>query len=240
MSPNQAHLASKWRMPQFSEKLKESMESTRSSLLNSSLVYVMHHSMARGKETEDTDREKFSREAMTYLDHLYRVAHYLAKGSDEAKDLVQETYSRALGSYKQFTPGTNMKAWLTTILYNFFFHHRNQKKKWLSVEDNFAEDEGPSDYWEQVPTENPGPEIHILLKELKEKITEVLNKIPEEFRLPIILVVMGDFSYEEAADILSCPLGTIRSRLSRGRKLIYKQLKGYIGIEAKAERKNEV
>jgi RNA polymerase sigma-70 factor (ECF subfamily) len=193
----------------------------------------MHHSMARGKEIEDTEREKFSREAMTHLDHLYRVAHYLAKESDEAKDLVQETYSRALGSYKQFTPGTNMKAWLITILYNFFFHQRNQKKKWLSVEDNFAENEERSDYWEQVPTENLGPEIHILLKELKEKITEVLNKIPEEFRLPIILVVMGDFSYEEAAEILSCPLGTIRSRLSRGRRLIYKQLRGYMGIEEK-------
>jgi RNA polymerase sigma-70 factor (ECF subfamily) len=196
--------------------------------------------MARGEETRDKEREKFSHEAMTHLDHLYRIALYLAKESNEAKDLVQETYSRALGSYMQFTPGTNMKAWLTTILYNFFFHHCNQKKKWLSAEDNFGEDGGPSDYWEQVPTENPGPETHILLKELKGKITDVLNKIPEEFRLPIILVVMGDFSYEEAAEILSCPLGTIRSRLSRGRRLIYKHLKGYMGIEEKEERKNEV
>ena len=233
MSGNQAHVAAKWRISPFPERLKESLGSRRSSLLNSNLVYVMPHSMARGKETEDTERAKFSHEAMTHLDHLYRVAHYLAKGSDEAKDLVQETYSRALGSYKQFTPGTNMKAWLTTILYNFFFHHRNQKKKWLSVEDKIVEDGGPSDYWEQVPNENPGPEIHMLIKELKEKITEVLNKIPEEFRLPIILVVMGDFSYEEAAAILSCPLGTIRSRLSRGRRLIYKQLQGYMGIEEK-------
>ena len=193
--------------------------------------------MAQGKETGDTEKEKFSHEAMTHLDHLYRVALYLAKESNEAKDLVQETYSRALGSYKQFTPGTNMKAWLTTILYNFFFHYHNEKKKWISVEDSFAEDEGPSDYCEQMPTENPGPETHILLKELKGKITDVLNKIPEEFRLPIVLVVMGDFSYEEAAEILSCPVGTIRSRLSRGRRLIYKQLKGYIGVEETVERK---
>jgi len=205
--------------------------------LNSGIVYVMHHCMARGKETRNEEKEKFSHEAMTHLDHLYRVALYLAKESNEAKDLVQETYSRALGSYKLFTPGTNMKAWLTTILYNFFFHHRNEKKKWISVENNFEEDEGPSDYCEQVPTENPGPEALMLLKELKGKIADVLNKIPEEFRLPIVLVVMGDFSYEEAAEILSCPLGTIRSRLSRGRRLIYKQLKGYIGIEEKVERK---
>jgi RNA polymerase sigma-70 factor, ECF subfamily len=197
----------------------------------------MHHSMARGKETMDEAKEKFSHEATTYLDHLYRVALYLAKESNEAKDLVQETYSRALGSYKQFIPGTNMKAWLTTILYNFFFHHRNQKKKWISLENNFKEDEGPSDYWEQVPTENPGPETHILLKELKGKITDVLDKIPEEFRLPIILVVMGDFSYAEAAEILSCPVGTIRSRLFRGRKLVYKELREYMGIKEKSERK---
>ena len=193
--------------------------------------------MRRGKDTRDKEKEKFSHEAMTHFDHLYRVALYLAKESNEAKDLVQETYSRALGSYKQFTPGTNMKAWLTTILCNFFFHDRNQKKKWLSVKDSFAQDEEPSDYWEQLPTENPGPETQMLLKELKGKITDVLNKIPEEFRLPIILVIMGGFSYEEAAEILSCPVGTIRSRLFRGRKLVYKELRGYMGIKEKSERK---
>ena len=203
----------------------------------SSLVYVMHHCMARGKETGDTEKEEFSHEAMTHLDHLYRVALYLAKESNEAKDLVQETYSRALGSYKQFTPGSNLKAWLTTILCNFFFHDRNQKKKWLSVKDSFAQDEEPSDYWEQVPTENPGPETQMLLKEMKRQITDVLNKIPEEFRLPIILVIMGGFSYAEAAEMLSCPVGTIRSRLFRGRKLVYKELKEYIGIKEKSERK---
>jgi RNA polymerase sigma-70 factor, ECF subfamily len=193
--------------------------------------------MPRGKETSDKEKEKFCHEAMTHLDHLYRVALYLAKESNEAKDLVQETYSRALGSYGQFTPGSNLKAWLTTILCNFFFHDRNQKKKWLSVEDNFGQDEEPSDYWEKIATENPGPETQMLLKELKEEITDVLNTIPEEFRLPIILVIMGDFSYAEAAEILSCPVGTIRSRLFRGRKLVYKELKGYMGIKEKSERK---
>jgi RNA polymerase sigma-70 factor, ECF subfamily len=193
--------------------------------------------MPRGKETSDKEKEKFCHEAMTHLDHLYRVALHLAKESNEAKELVQETYSRALGSYKQFTPGSNIKAWLTTILCNFFFHDRNQKKKWLSVEDNFGQDEEPSDYWEQIATENPGPETQMLLKELKGKITDVLNKIPEQFRLPIILVIMGDFSYAEAAEILSCPVGTIRSRLFRGRKLVYKELKGYMDTQEKSERK---
>jgi RNA polymerase sigma-70 factor, ECF subfamily len=192
--------------------------------------------MPRGEDTSDKEKENFCHEAMTHVDHLYRVALYMAKESNEAKDLVQETYSRALASYKQFTPGTNMKAWLTTILCNFFFHDRDQKKKWLSVEDSYGSDEEPSDYWE-IATENPGPESQMLLKELKGKITDVLNKIPEEFRLPIILVVMGDFSYEEAAEMLACPVGTIRSRLFRGRKLVYKELKEYMGIKKKSERK---
>ncbi len=187
--------------------------------------------MPQEKETRNEGREKFCDESMAYLDHLYRVALYLAKESTEAKDLVQETFARALASYEQFTPGTNMKAWLTTILYNLFFHHHKQKKRWIAVEDDFTENDGHSDYWERVPTEAPGPESHILLKELQGKISDVLRKLPEEFRLPLILVVMGDFSYQEAAKILSCPVGTIRSRLSRARKMIYEQLKGYLAIK---------
>jgi RNA polymerase sigma-70 factor (ECF subfamily) len=192
--------------------------------------------MPRPDETRDKEKEKFCHEAMAHLNHLYRVALYMAKESNESKDLVQETYSRALGSYKQFTPGSNMKAWLTTILCNLCFHDRNQKKKWVSL-DSVAHDEESSDCWNQVATENPGPESQMLLKELRGQITDVLKKIPEEFRLPIILVIMGDFSYEEAAEILSCPVGTIRSRIFRGRRLVYKELKEYMGIKEKNERK---
>jgi len=101
-----------------------------------------------------------------------------------------------------------MKAWLTMILHNFFFDQCYEKKRWISVADGFAEEE----CWEQLPTDNPGPESHILLKELSGKISDVLSKIPDEFRLPIILVDMGNFSYEEATEILFCPTGTIRSR----------------------------
>lgn len=174
------------------------------------------------------EREKFSREAMTHLDHLYRVAFHLAKEDDEAQDLVQETFVRALGAYEQFTPGSNMKAWLTKILYNFFFDHFHQKKRWISVEDRTGEGDEGSDYWDRVPAQNPGPENQILLKERNTKITAALSKIPEEFRAAILLVDMGDFSYAEAAEILSCPVGTVRSRLSRGRRLLYQLLMGYI------------
>ncbi len=168
---------------------------------------------------------------MVHLDHLYRVAFHLVRGQDEARDFVQETYLRALGSYEQFAPGTNMKAWLTRILYNFFFDHYHQKKRWVSVDDETRGDGERPDYWEKVPTENSGPESQILHKELSVKITDSLRKIPEDFRAPIVLVDMGDFSYAEAADILSCPVGTVRSRLSRGRRLLHKYLRGYVGTQ---------
>ena len=189
--------------------------------------------MVREGKAQAEEKEEFAREAMAYLDHLYRVAFHLVKEKEEARDLVQETYARALGAYEQFTPGTNMKAWLTRILYNFFFDHFHQKKRLVLVDDKAAEADEGSDYWERVPAEKPGPEGHLLLKERNIKITEALRKIPEEFRAPIILVDMGDFSYAEAAEILSCPVGTVRSRLSRGRRLLYKYLKGYIGAQEK-------
>lgn len=172
---------------------------------------------------------------MTYLDHLCRTAFHLAKEKEEAQDIVQETYVRALGAYEQFTPGTNMKAWLTRILYNLFFDHFHQQKRWISVEDKAPEDNRGPGYWERVPAENPGPESQILLKERSTKITDALKKIPEEFRAPIVLVDMGDFSYAEAAEILSCPVGTVRSRLSRGRRLLHKHLQGYMDIKMKGQ-----
>jgi len=79
-----------------------------------------------------------------------------------------------------------------------------------------------------VSADQPGPEKQFMQKELGAEIGAALKKIPEEFRAPIVLVDMGDFSYAEAAEILSCPIGTVRSRLSRGRKLMQKQLSGYL------------
>ncbi len=192
----------------------------------------------RGKNTT-VERGRFSHEALAYLDHLYRVALHLSRDPHEAQDLVQETYLRALDSFEQFAPGTNLKAWLTRILYNYFLDHYNKKKKWVTVEtQGLAEEEG-LDFWETLPGPEPGPENYIYIKELSIKINEALTKIPEEFRAPIVLVDMGELSYAEAAKVLSCPLGTIRSRLSRGRKYLHKYLKCYTGEEIKQGRKSQ-
>jgi RNA polymerase sigma-70 factor (ECF subfamily) len=184
------------------------------------------------KNASRAERDVFAREAMTHLDHLYRVAFHLAKDQESAEELVQETFARALAACDQFNPGTNMKAWLTKILHNFFFDRYRQMRRWVSTDDPTHQES------DQLPAENPGPEGHVLLKELNTKITDVLRRIPREFRAPIVLVDMGDFSYEEAAEILSCPIGTIRSRLSRGRKLMREHLRPYIGSEpGRAKRK---
>ena len=195
--------------------------------------------MLRRGKPPPAARGRFSQEAIAYLDHLYRVALHLSRDPHEAQDLVQETYLRAIDSFEQFAPGTNLKAWLTRILYNYFLDHYNKKKKWVTVEaQGLAEEEG-LDFWETVPGPEPGPENYIYIKELSIKINEALTKIPEEFRAPIVLVDMGELSYAEAAEVLSCPLGTIRSRLSRGRKYLHKYLKCYAGDEIKQGRKRQ-
>jgi RNA polymerase sigma-70 factor (ECF subfamily) len=165
---------------------------------------------------------------MTYLDHLYRVAFHLVRNADEAKDCVQETCTRALSAQGQFLPGSNMKAWLTRILYNFFYDSYARNKRTVAAED-LLDGTDAADFWQAYAGDGPGPETQVLDRELATKIGAALKQIPEEFRAPILLVDMGDFTYAEAAEVLSCPIGTVRSRLSRGRRLLQKQLSGYLG-----------
>ena len=181
--------------------------------------------MSGDRRTGGAKRDALASEAIVHLDHLYRVAFFLTKNDSDAEDLVQETFARALAAYEQFEPASNMKAWLTTILRNFFFDHTRRKQRWVSTEE-LAEPQ--ADYWEGLAAQNPGPERTVLTRELDDQISAVLKKIPEEFRTPIVLVDVGDFSYEEAALIMSCPIGTVRSRLSRGRKLMRKFLRAYV------------
>ena len=123
---------------------------------------------------------------MIHLDHLYRVAFHLAQDPVDAEDLVQETFVRALAAHEQFDPGTNMKAWLTKILHNFFVDHYRQRKRWISAE---AVTHPESEHWQRLPDLNPGPDSNVLRKELDDQITQALKKIPEEFRAPMPTVL---------------------------------------------------
>lgn len=180
------------------------------------------------RNAQEVERERFGSEIMTHLDHLYRVAYYLLKNDSEAQDCVQETCARALSAQEQFVPGTNLKAWLTKILYNFFYDFYARNKRTIAAED-LAESAGQKiDFFDTLPTPNPGPESMLLAGELSAKIDGALKKLPAEFSAPIVLVDIGDVTYAEAAEILGCPIGTVRSRLSRGRKLLQGILTGYV------------
>jgi RNA polymerase sigma-70 factor, ECF subfamily len=173
-------------------------------------------------------KEEFLREAVAHVDHLYRVAFHLARQVEQVEDLVQETYVRAISSCDQFARGSHMKAWLTKILYNLFFDQDHRNKRWISLEDSLAREATGPESSGAVPKGNSQPETYVLKAELNSQISDALRRLPEDFRLPILLVDMEDFSYAEAAEVLSCPIGTIRSRISRGRKLLSEYLKGYV------------
>lgn len=166
---------------------------------------------------------------MEHLDHLYRIAFYLAKNPDDARDCVQETCARALACFEQFTPGTNLKAWLSRILYNFFIDAYARPKRAMTAEAPLESGEEAGNFQQTAEIDPPEPERRLLQQELAAKVSAALKRIPEEFRAAIVLVDMGDFSYQEAADILLCPIGTVRSRLSRGRRLLQKELADYLG-----------
>ena len=112
------------------------------------------------------ERERLAAEMMLHLDHLYRVAFYLAKNDADAQDCVQETCARALHAHRQFASGTNLKAWLTRILYNFFFDASARDKKTISKDGLTGEATQGSSYWETVAADDPGPEDEILQQEL--------------------------------------------------------------------------
>lgn len=180
--------------------------------------------MFREPKTGRSARAMVAEEALKHLDHLYRVAFHLAKDPADTDDLVQETFTRALAGSEQFTSGSNIKAWLTRILYNFFFDDYRRSKRWFSTEHAVE-----TSLEDRQADPNPGPESQALKKELDEQIIAGLRQMPEEFRAAMVLVDIGDLAYDEVAAILSCPIGTVRSRLSRARKLMRQYLSVYIG-----------
>lgn len=180
------------------------------------------------RNAKELEQVRFGLEIMAHLDHLYRVAYYLVRNDSEAQDCVQETCARALGAQEQFAPGTNLKAWLTKILYNFFYDFYTRNKRTVAAADLSESAGNKGDLFDTLAAPSPGPETQVLARELGVRIEAALKKIPDEFRAPIVLVDMGDFTYAEAAEILACPIGTVRSRLSRGRKLLQEILTGYV------------
>lgn len=169
-------------------------------------------------------REDFAQWALPHMDQVYTASLYLTRNREEAEDLLQETYLRAYRFWHQFTPGTNCKAWLMTILHNSFKNrHRDRYRDRQTVEFNEdAYDDNPAA--EVAPSD---PETLVLSHMLDEEVERALKALPIEFLEVIVLVDIQELSYEEAAAAIGCPIGTIRSRLSRGRRLLQAALQEY-------------
>jgi RNA polymerase sigma-70 factor (ECF subfamily) len=170
-------------------------------------------------------RAAFDAEALPHLDHLYGAAFYLCGDRDRAADLVQETVLRAFRFFDRFEPGTNCRAWLLTILHNTF---RNQYRASRRERGQVDIDEpGPAREASEAARIESNPETIVLSEMMDQEIVDALRELPEEFRSTVVLVDLQELSYEEAARSLGCPVGTVRSRLSRGRRMLERKLAGY-------------
>ena len=175
-----------------------------------------------------SSKADFERIALPYLSHLYTAAFYLTKDKAEAEDLVQETYLRAFRFFDKFEPGTNAKAWLLSMLRNLFINRYRQKKAQPEMVDWEKIDQAYGLMVEQAQSREENNPEHLFFSQLMDhEVTEALKELPEEFRSAIILVDIEELNYEEAAKVLDCPVGTVRSRLSRGRRMLQVALRDY-------------
>jgi len=182
--------------------------------------------MSRGENR--TDPREFERQAMPFLGSLYNTAYRLARNAEDAEDLVQETYLRAYRSFGQFRPGTNLKAWLFRILKNAFINEY-RKRKTRPLQEDFSEIEGSfeSRIEGEASSAIKDPEQQALEVSLDENVQRALDSLPPDYRMAVLLADLEGFTYKEIADILEVPIGTVMSRLYRGRKLLEGDLLDY-------------
>jgi RNA polymerase sigma-70 factor, ECF subfamily len=169
------------------------------------------------------DRVRFEEEALELADQVYRVARRLVSSREEAEDLMQETYARAFRSWEQYQPGTNLRAWLLRILTNLNIDRGRRVQR---APDMQPLEEG--DYFLYNRLEESGgqnlDEERVVERLSQDDIVGALSAVPHNFRDVVVLVDIGDFSYQDAAQILDIPVGTVMSRLHRGRRILKREL----------------
>jgi len=174
---------------------------------------------ARRLATVARDRVRFEEDALALSDQVYRVARHLVGSREEADDLVQETYARAFRSWRSFRPGTNLRAWLLRILTNLNIDRGRR----IQRQPEFRPlEEG--DYFLYNKLEESGDrtidEDRVVERLSQNDVVNALSEVPHDFRDVIVLVDIGDFTYADAAQILDIPIGTVMSRLHRGRRIL--------------------
>ena len=157
-------------------------------------------------------KSHFEKLSMVHLDSLYSTALRMTRDAGEAEDLVQDTMLAAYRFFGQFEPGSNFKAWLFRILTNIFINKYRKKQREREVREELdaaPPGEGP-----------PDPESALLSQLASDDIRRALETVPVDYRMAVVLSDLQDFSYKEIAEIMDCPVGTVMSRLHRGRKLL--------------------
>ncbi|HDL03386.1 MAG TPA: sigma-70 family RNA polymerase sigma factor [candidate division Zixibacteria bacterium] len=183
--------------------------------------------MSSRQSEELRNKERFEKEALVHIDSLFRTALRMTKNEGDADDLVQETFLKAWRFWDKFQEGSNCRAWLFKIMTNIFINNY-RAKAWTpqtidleDVDDDFLFGQlsalGPSD----------DPEKHFFNKIFDDDVKKAIEELPEDFRLVVVLSFLEGFSYQEIADIVKLNIGTVKSRLHRGRKLLQKLLWEY-------------
>ena len=189
---------------------------------------------ARRLAEEARARVRFEEEALELSDQVYRVARRLVGSREEAEDLVQQTYERAFRSWRQFTPGTNLRAWMLRILTNLNIDRgrRQQRSPQTTSLDTEAGDYFLYNKLEGQSADGTVDEERVLDRLSQDSIVDALAEVPHDFRDVLVLVDIGDFTYADAAQILDIPVGTVMSRLHRGRRILKKAMADHaVGTE---------
>ena len=179
-------------------------------------------------ESESQRRARFERDALPMLDQLYSGALRMTRNPADAEDLVQETYGKAYAAFHQYTDGTNLKAWLFRILTNTYINaYRKAQRQPIHTSTDTFEDHQLAKLSENPTVGLRAADVEALESLPDSSVTEALAKLPEDFRLVVYYADVEGFSYKEIAEIMGTPVGTVMSRLHRGRKQLRASLAEY-------------